>query len=240
MALTPLPPLTHPPAVSPPRPLAEWNSPGPAFDPERQAKNLDDSALRRLRALHREAGHNLAQARFVERAPAACVILMLTGALALVWAGAGGGAGLKSSFAWSALVLLGVVAMIRLHIKGFARSLRRTPLVEAASDLRQLLLYTGLVWGGGAFLIMPDLPAPALVFFFAVFPGLGLALSLQDAKGFAAFAVPAALLTAGAALLGVWPLDAWVAGAILASIGGLNLGFLWRGFRRGRLQAIAH
>ena len=124
------------------------------------------------------------------------------------------------------LVLLGVVAMIRLHIRGFARSLRRTPLVEAAYDLRLLLFYTGTVWGGGAFLIMPGLPAPALVFLFAVTPSLGLALTLRDAKGFAAFAAPAALLTAGASLVGAWPLELWVAGTILTGTTALGLVFL--------------
>src|SRR5579883_834002 len=206
MALTELPSGTDFPS----RPA--WQSPLPAFDPDGSAKNLDDCALTRLRLLHGEAGRNLALAQFLERAPGVCVILMLTSGMTLLWAGEAGGAALKPSFAWSALVLLGIVAMIRLHIRGFARSLRRTPLAEAASDLRHLLLYTGMVWGGGAFLVMPDLPAPALVFCFGLLPGLGLALILRDARGFAAFTVPAALLTAGAALLGAWPLDVWVAG----------------------------
>jgi hypothetical protein len=139
-------------------------------------------------------------------------------------------------------VLLGVVAMIRLHIRGFARSLRRTPLVEAASDLRLLLLYTGAVWGGGAFLIMPDLPAPALVFLFAVAPSLGLALTLKDVKGFAAFAAPVALLTAGASLVGAWPLELWVAGTILTGTTALGLVFSWRELRLRQmpLRAQAH
>src|SRR4051812_37887305 len=202
-----------------------WNSPAPAGDSERPVKRLDDGPLQRLGALHGEAGRNFLQAQFLARAPQACVVLMLTGALVLLWAGAAGGAGLKPSFAWAALVLLGVVAIIRLHIRGFARSLRRTPLVEAASDLRLLLLYTGAVWGGGAFLIMPDLPAPALVFLFAAAPSLGLALTLRDAKGFAAFAAPAALLTAGASLVGAWPLQLWVAGAVLTTAAAPGLVF---------------
>src|SRR3569833_4050414 len=147
--------------------LADWYSRAASPDPARPAKSLDDGALARLHSLHGEAGRKLELAQFVARVPAACVVLMLMGALALIWAAAAGGAGLKGSFAWAALVLLGIVAMIRLHIRGFARSLRRTPLAEAGSDLRLLLLFTGAVWGGGAFLIMPDQPAPALVFFFA-------------------------------------------------------------------------
>ncbi len=227
--------LTESPSLAALNSPAEWHSPAPAFDPERPARSLDDGALQRLSTLYGEAGRNLALAQFLARTPGACVVLMLTGALILIWAGSAGGAALKASFAWSALVLLGVIAMIRLHIRGFARSLRRTPLAEAASDLRLLLLYTGAVWGGGAFLIMPDLPAPALVFFFAILPSLGLALTLRDAKGFAAFAAPATLLIAGAALLGVWPLDVWVAGAIMAFAAAISLGFAWRALRPHRL-----
>jgi len=212
----------------------EWNISAPALDPGRAARNSDDSsddkfgALDRLRALHGEAGRNFLQAQFLARAPGGCVVLMLTGALALSWAGAAGGASLKASFAWAALVLLGIVAMIRLHIRGFARSLRRTPLAEAAADLRLLLLYSGAVWGGGAFLIMPDLPAPALVFLFAAAPSAGLALCLRDARGFAAFAAPASLLTVGACLLGAWPLDLWVASAILTAAIAPGAAFWWQ------------
>ena len=140
---------------------------------------------------------------------------MLTGAVALVWAGLGGGGTLKADFAWAALVLLGVIAMTRNFIRGYARSLRRVPLEEVAADLRALLLYTGAAWGAGAFLMMPGLPAPALVFSFAVAPSLALTIVLRDAKGMLAFVAPASLITASAALLGAWPLDSWVATAIM-------------------------
>ena len=100
--------------------------------------------------------------------------------MALVWAGLGGGGTLKANFAWAALLLLGVIAMTRNFIRGYARSLRRVPLEEAAADLHALLLYMGVVWGAGAFLVMPGLPAPALVFSFAAAPSLVLTLMLRD------------------------------------------------------------
>jgi hypothetical protein len=128
-----------------------------------------------------------------------------------------GGGGLKAEFAWAVLVLIGIIAMTRNYIRGFARSLRRVPLQEAASDLRVLLLYTGAAWGSGAFLVMPGLPAPMLVFAFAVLPSFAMALILKDRKGVTAFTAPAALTTAGAAVLGAWPLDTWVAAAILVA-----------------------
>ena len=138
---------------------------------------------------------------------------MLAGMLTLLWAGGN----LKADFTWATLVLVGVVGMTRNYIRGFARSLRRVPLQEAASDLRLLLLYTGAAWGAGAFLVMPALPAPALVFCFATGPSLASALILKDEKGVIAFAAPALAASAGAAILSAWPLDGWVAGAILAA-----------------------
>jgi hypothetical protein len=200
--------------------LTEVNSPYPAFDPARAANTFHDSrvpqdALNRLPQLHREAGRNLCLSQFLARSPLVCVVLMLAGGLALLWADESGGGTLKADFGWAALVLLGVVAMTRNFIRGYARSLRRVPLDEAAADLRLLLLYTGTVWGAGAFLLMPELPAPLLVFSFAAAPSLALALALRDAKGTLAFVAPACLITAGAALLSAWSLAPWVAGAIV-------------------------
>ena len=204
--------------------LTDMNSADPAFDPARPAQSFRDSdantiphaALARLPALHGEAGRNLHLSQFLARSPQVCVTLMLAGVALLAWTARDGGT-LKADFAWAALVLIGVVAMTRNYIRGFARSLRRVPLQEAASDLRLLLLYTGTAWGTGAFLVMPDLPAPALVFAFAAIPSLACALILQDEKGVIAFTAPAMGASAGAAILGAWPLDLWVAGSILGA-----------------------
>lgn len=196
--------------------LTDSKPPGPAFDPARDvasAPAVPLEALARLPRLHGEASRNLQLTLLLGRSPQACVTLMLAGSAMLVL----GDGTLKEQFAWSVLVLIGIIAMTRNYIRGFARSLRRVPLQEAASDLRALLLYMGAAWGSGAFLVMPGLPAPALAVAFAVLPALVLALILKDRKGVALFAAPVALITAGAALLGAWPLDIWVSAAILAA-----------------------
>lgn len=207
--------------------LTDVNVPGIAFDPA-PARTLPHAAppaaalpeslaesLAALPRLHAEAGANLALSRFLARSAPACVVLMLSGMVALLAVSLAGGAGLKASFAWSALVLLGIIAMTRNYIRGFARSLRRVPLQEAASDLRILLLYSGMAWGSGAFLIMPDLPAPALVLAFALLPSLAMVLCLKLNAVF--FTFPVTATTAGATLLGAWPLDSLVAAMILAT-----------------------
>ena len=193
-----------------------------AFDPEMGVAALHRApatlqALAQLSRLHNEANRNFSLSQFLGRSPQACVTLMVAGAAMLVLADGS----LKAQFAWAVLVLIGIIAMTRNFIRGFARSLRRVPLEEAASDLRVLLLYTGAAWGSGAFLILPTQPSAALTFTFAVAPALVLALILKDQKGAAAFTLPAALITAGAALLGAWPLDIWVALAVTAAAAGI-------------------
>ena len=202
--------------------ITDMESTEPAFDPASLTKSYDDgvprAALSRLPALHGEASRNMVLSRFLARSPQACITLMLVGAVVLTWSSAGdGAASLKADFAWVSLVLIGIVGMTRNYIRGFARSLRRVPLQEAASDLRMLLLYTGAAWGAGAFLVMPDLPAPALVFLFAALPASAAAMLLRDAKGVAAFILPSSAAIAAATLMGVWPLDVWVATAVLVA-----------------------
>ncbi len=208
------------------------NEPGVAFDPtptrlpaapqyspraSPQASPMSYGALAALPRLHAEAGANLQLTLFLARSAPACVILMLSGMALLAVTSASGGVSLKAGFAWAALLLLGITAMTRNYIRGFARSLRRVPLHEAASDLRMLLLYSGMVWSSGAFLVMPDLPAPALILAFALLPSMAMALCLRDARGVAYFILPITTATAGATILGAWPLDVLLAPTILAA-----------------------
>ena len=207
--------------------LTDRKPPGTPFDPLRgdpaphsapiPLQALPLQALSQLPRLHHEASRNFDLSLFLGRSPQACVTLMVAGTAMLVLADGS----LKAQFAWAVLVLIGVIAMTRNFIRGFARSLRRVPLEEAAADLRVLLLYTGTAWGSGAFLIMPTQPSAALTVSFAVTPALVLAPILKDQKGVTAFALPATLITAGAALMGAWPLDIWVALAIAAAAMGI-------------------
>jgi hypothetical protein len=197
--------------------LTDVNGPTAPFDPVpvRPPHHVAGSAgLAALPRLHAEAGENLRLSRFLENSAPACVLLMLSGMAALAATSFCGGGSLKADFAWSALQLLGIIAMTRNYIRGFARSLRRVPLQEAAADLRLLLFYSGLAWASGAFLLMPDLPPPALVLGFALLPSLALTLCLKAEAFF--FTVPVTAATAGASLLGAWPLDNMVAAIILA------------------------
>ena len=190
--------------------------PGAAFDPERPARSPDDGALRACSSLHGEAGRNLALAQFLARAPGACVVLMLTGALILIWAARGGGAALKAQFCLGGAGAAGhhrhdppphpgLCPLAAAHAAG-GSSFGPAPaasLYGRGLGRRRLPDHAG-----------PSRPGPGFLLRHPAQPGPG--PDLADAKGFAAFAAPAILLIAGAALLGAWPLDMWVAGAIMA------------------------
>src|SRR5260370_27263664 len=82
-------------------------------------------ALARLSVLHGEAVRNMQLLRFLARSPQACLILMLTGAVTLIWASQGlSNATLKSEFCWVLGVLIGIVAMTQNHIRFYARTSR--------------------------------------------------------------------------------------------------------------------
>lgn len=174
-------------------------------------------ALARLPHLHDEAGRTLRLARLLGRSPQACIVLLIAGA-ALVFLSPNG---LKAEFTWALMLLIGVMAIIRNYIRGFASGTPHLPLEGAVAHLRGLLLYAGLVWGSGAFLMLPGQPAPILTFVFAVVPAAALALTLKDGMGVPAFAAPAAVATVIAALLAGWPQALWVSAAILAALPGI-------------------
>lgn len=220
----------------------------PAADPVRLAKTFRDSeaagaaiqtavphaALALLPALHHEAGHDLYVWRFLAASPAFCLALMLEGAVAL---GTGRSA-LDAAFVWTAAILVGIAAVAGNHIRGFAKSPRQISLSLAARELRLLLLYLGITWGFGAFLVLP--PNPALAFLFAAIPSLITALVLKDEKGTLAFAAPTTLLTASAVLLsrGAGSEQAWAGAVVLAGMGIATLSMLQCAKLRRRVQDL--
>jgi hypothetical protein len=198
-------------------------STGPATGAARVARtpapapSVPHAALARLSQLHGEAAQDLQLFVFLAQAPQACLFLMASGAGLLVWQRlSASSAALENEFVWALSVLACVAAMTGLHIRSYARGAARMPASKAAVQLRQLLFFTGAAWGLGAFLVLPDLPAPALAVAFAAIPCLGLGLLLGDRKGATAFIAPVILATASAASFGVRPSGPWVAAAILA------------------------
>jgi hypothetical protein len=203
--------------------LALVHSSATAFDLAAQSQNTlpfearTFEALARLPHLHAEAGRTLRLARLLGRSPQACIVLLIAGAVLVLLSPNG----LEAEFTWAVMLLIGVMAIIRNYIRGFASGTPQLPLEDAVTHLRGLLLYAGLVWGSGAFLVLPAQPAPILTFVFAVVPAAALALTLKDGRGVPAFAAPVAVATVIAALLAGWPQALWVSAAILAALPGI-------------------
>jgi len=180
------------------------------------ARAIPHAALARLAVLRSQAIHDLGLLQFLARAPQACLILLAAGAGALVWTRlSASSASLEREFVWASSVLAFIVAITGFHILNYARGGAPMPLDKAATRLRWLLFCTGIAWGSGAFLVMPDLPSQALAVGFAAVPCLALTLLLGERA--AAFAAPVTLATASAACLGTWPSGLWVATVILAA-----------------------
>lgn len=190
--------------------LTDSNIPPPAsFEEARESADVSPlpadftvaASIQSLARLNAEARGTLRTTAFLARSPDAALTLMAAAALVLV---ADYGT-LRADFAWSLLLAAGIVAMTRNFIRGFARSLRRVPLQEAAADLRAILMFCGIVWGSGVFLVLPPAPPVLLAAAFALLPSLALTLVLRDSRGAVAFLVPAIVMTAGAAQAQFWP-----------------------------------
>jgi hypothetical protein len=191
-------------ALTDPHPTAS------AFDPARLPQSVRDrtqpaAALAQLAVLRDEARHTLTLSQLLDSAPQACLSLMLFGGFVLLQASWQDGAPLGAAFAWSLWVLTGVLAMTVVYIRGFARHPALHTLEAAASELRKFLLYTGLAWGLGAFLVLPDQPNLALILVLAVLPGWAITLIFRDEKAAGAFSAPAALMTISASIIRSWP-----------------------------------
>jgi len=155
---------------------------------------IPHAALALLPALHREAGRDLDLLGLLAASPRFCLALMAQAAMVLTWAGMDGDISLGARFAWAAALLLGIAAITRNHIQGFARSPRPASLAAMVRELRALFLFTGMVWGFGAFLMVPATASSAFTFIAA--PVLAAALILRCEKAVLAFAAPASALAA--------------------------------------------
>lgn len=184
------------------------------------------AALEQLSRIHAEHAQAAQRMVFLRGTANAALALMLLGVAALAF---GAGTSLRLCFAWSLLVLLGIGALLRCHIRSTASD--RVSLSEAAQDLRAILLYAGISWGTGALLVLPPATGPVLAVLFAVLPSICVALLLRDQGGTLAFLVPVTAIGILAAILRPWP-DAGLDTALLLM---LQSGITAHAILRGRV-----
>jgi len=181
------------------------------------------AGLTRLPELHAELSLTASMAGFVRSAAAAASALTLMGCVAVITAGR---AGLRQEFIWSVLMIMGVGALLRSYIRSTARAFDRTPLCEAARDLRFIVFYAGLAWGAGAFLLLGNDPLPITGLCFAIAPSCLMALIVQDRAASFLFSAPVTALAATAIITRPWA-DQRVVLAILLVAQGFLLAALF-------------
>jgi hypothetical protein len=182
-------------------------------------------AFDRLARLHVETSETGRLVVFLRAALNAASLFLLMGTCVLFL---GGGATIAHNFAWAALMLIGIAALLYSYIRTNAAVFDRAPITESARNLRLIFLYMGLAWGAGAFLAVPATLSWLTAVLFAVIPTLLLVLLLHDGAAAAAFLVPAGLLTAACAFLHAWPHPMFDTLLILGLQWASFLGIVWR------------
>jgi hypothetical protein len=179
----------------------------------------------RLARLHVETSEAGRLVVFLRAALNAASIFLLMGTCVLFL---GGGATMAHNFAWAALMLTGIAALLYSYIRTNAAVFDRAPISESARNLRLIFFYLGLAWGAGAFLAVPATLSGLTAVLFAVIPAILLAFLLHDGPATAVFLAPAGLLTAACAFLHAWPHPMVDAALILGLQWASFLGIVWR------------
>lgn len=186
---------------------------------------LPVAALDQLARLHAETSEASRLTLFLRSSVHVASLFMLLGTCVLLL---DGGVSFARNFGWAVLMLAGVAMLLYSDIRTNAAVFDRAPVSESARRLRFILFYTGLAWGGGAFLALPEEFPAYQAILFAVVPTLLLALMLHDAGGLLAFLVPAGASTVWAAFEQAWPSAAMVAVLVPLLQAGLFLATLLR------------
>jgi hypothetical protein len=165
------------------------------------SSNLPLDALDQLVRLHAESRQTDRMARFLAAAAHAAFLFMTMTVVMLFLEGAS----LAQDFVWAGMILIGVLALLRCHIRAHAALFSERPFMAPAKELRLLFFYMGIAWGAGAFLVMPVDAGTGAVVLFMFLPGSILAFLVPDSMGFICFLLPMSITVIGAALLRGFP-----------------------------------
>lgn len=156
------------------------------------------SAMAKLAVLHAEAEETSRLANLLGRSLHAAIALPLAAMIPIVLSS---NAGAAPRVAWAVLVIVASMAIARAYAGAIDRPFERAALHAFANDLTAVLLYCGIAWGAGAFLVLSQLAPVGSALVFAAAPALGLGVLLRDRRAVLIFLAPAAALTAFACVL---------------------------------------
>ena len=193
-------------------PLLDFASPAAALA-ERDVRGKPESAIAKLAILHAEAEETSRLANLLGRSLHAAIAIPLA---AMVPISLSADIGAAPRVAWAVLIIVASLAIARTYANTIGRPFERVALHSFANDLTAVLLFSGIAWGAGAFLVLPQSAPVGSALVFAVAPALGLGLLLRDRRAILLFLAPAAALTAFACVLR--PFSAGTLNAVLVLI----------------------
>ncbi len=183
-----------------------------------------ESALTRLTRLHVEAVETARLANLLGRSLSAAIALAGLGAVAVAL----GGAAWPPAIAWSVLMALACLALVKGYANAIGRPFERAALQCFAEDLRAGLLYAGFAWGAGAFLALSDANSAMTVVLFALAPCVAIAALLRERQAAMLFLAPVAGLFSLACVLRAFAGGATSAALILGASAAIAIATRWR------------
>lgn len=156
------------------------------------------NAVAKLAILHAEAEETSRLANLLGRSLHAAIALPLAAMVPIILSS---DAGAAPRVAWAVLVVVASLAIAKTYASAIGRPFERAALHSFANDLTAVLLYSGIAWGAGAFLVLSQSVPVGAALVFATAPALGLGLLLRDRRAILLFLAPAAALTAFACVL---------------------------------------
>jgi len=156
------------------------------------------TAIARLAILHAEAAETARLSNLLGRSFYAALILPVAAGITIAFSTA---AGAPRCIAWGLLVIAASLAIARAYSVTIGEPFERASLNAFSRDLSVVLLYAGLAWGAGAFLVLTNGAPIGAAVFFASAPALALALLLRERNAVLLFLAPVVTLTSFACVL---------------------------------------
>jgi len=192
-------------------------------------------AIVKLAILHAEAAETARLSNLLGRSFYVAIMLPIAAALTIAFSTA---AGAPRCVAWAILVIAASLAIARAYAVTINQPFERSALHSFSRDLSVVLLYAGIAWGAGAFLVVTNGALIGTAVLFASAPTLAVALLLRERNAVLLFLAPVVTLTAFACVLRPFA-DGPLQAALVLMASALVGGAIFAADRR-RSQALAN
>jgi hypothetical protein len=191
--------------------------------PQAEAAAGQARSLHRLSRLHDEAVVTAKLANLLGRTPFAAWLLLA--GMAVVGFSSAGLVTFAPLMLWCLFTSAAVIAILRLYQRVIVAPFELLPLRAFAADLEAALLYAGVAWGAGGFLVLPGTSDPLMLVLFSAGTAAGVSAILR-ARASLFFLAPAVVLPALAAISRPLP-EGWLAALYALMAGAALSGVIW-------------